>query len=278
MVGYSFGSLDITDSDIEAYQAEIYRAMEFDLVELDKDIYKVSIERTHDDLLIEAGQADTTELTLGVTLGDFVFQNMIAYDEDLLTEPIFANVRTPVYEDVLTDSGLAEVLEGEDTEQFKQGFVNQREIMQSLGIYNPERETSISEPEKQVYEALKGVSEPVSALQLTELISEEELLPNYASAKHRPWISQQINSLSKKGLVAKFREGREVMYTSDLSKGFRNSVLKSDIGLDLKKKLLDESGPVTEDEYNLFSMESDLSPRVIREYLARTSWKGMNTD
>lgn len=100
----------------------------------------------------------------------------------------------------------------------EQGYI---EMLETHG------EPEITAAEEALLDVLEDLGNPKSTGEIQEIIEIEypQKLEEYNSFKHRPWISDKLNSLSKKGFLGKYREGREVKFTAEPAEAVRRWAL-----------------------------------------------------
>jgi len=88
-------------------------------------------------------------------------------------------------------------------------------------------EPELTDAEAALLEVLENVGNPKSTGELQEIIEIEfaEKLDEFSSLQHRSWISDKLNSLTKKGCIGKYRDGREVKYTVEPTEAVRRWAL-----------------------------------------------------
>jgi|APHM01.1.fsa_nt_gi hypothetical protein len=176
---------------------------------------------------------------------------------------------------VITDEKQDE----ETMDHLVEGFVQQNEIMETLGIYEPFNRKELTPQEQELYETVRGyVEDSVTAGELVDLIERENLMENYSSATNKGRVSHLLNNLSEQGAFSKFRDSKSMRFSIDREEGFRKDVQKtSGIPEKLEKKVLwEDSKPLTKEDQGtlLTHLESGLS--LIKEQAALTNWKKFN--
>lgn len=108
--------------------------------------------------------------------------------------------------------------------------------------------SDLTPAEQALYSVIRTVETPRSTSQVVEELIEEEhpeLLDEYSSLKNRGWVSSKLNMFAKKGLVGKYREGREVHYTGNIEAAVRNWALQNRIPI--KEVTVDDAGEIASD-------------------------------
>lgn len=119
-------------------------------------------------------------------------------------------------------------------------------FLRQEGYFGPSEGTeapSLTEPEEMLLSIIEETGTAASTAELQERIERDhrEALAAYESFRHRPWVSEKVNSLARKGYVGKYREGREVKYTPDPTEAVRRWALHNDMfGSELSLADVDE--------------------------------------
>ncbi|USZ69231.1 hypothetical protein NGM10_05685 [Halorussus salilacus] len=79
-------------------------------------------------------------------------------------------------------------------------------------------------------ELLSSMGNPRSTTDIIDLLGEQhaEFFDTYKSARHRSWMSNQLNALVNAGELGRYRDGRSVLYTPDITGAVRYWGLKND--------------------------------------------------
>jgi hypothetical protein len=96
-----------------------------------------------------------------------------------------------------------------------------------------EKLSDLTNAERALYDVISTVDTPQTASEIKDLIEREnaDLIDQYNSFTNRGWISSKLSHLAKQGLVGKYRAGREVKYTNDISTAIRNWAMNEDISI-----------------------------------------------
>ncbi|GGL68129.1 hypothetical protein [Halocalculus aciditolerans] len=112
-----------------------------------------------------------------------------------------------------------------------------REFLARQGYLEPDEdadeivgnEQELSESERHLLGVVEELASPHSTQQIINVIQREDqyesLRNQYESLKHRPWVSDKLNKLVRKGRIGRYRDGRTVMYTSDPAEAIRHWAL-----------------------------------------------------
>ncbi|WP_135826447.1 hypothetical protein [Halorussus ruber] len=115
-----------------------------------------------------------------------------------------------------------------------------RETLSDLGYLDGESEsaetvenretTELTPAQKRLGELLSTMGNPRSTNEIIELLGEDHpsFFEEYQSAKHRPWMSNQLNALVDAGELGRYRDGRTVLYTPRIADAIRHWALKND--------------------------------------------------
>ncbi|MFC4449094.1 hypothetical protein [Halorussus aquaticus] len=115
-----------------------------------------------------------------------------------------------------------------------------RETLADLGYLDPgsesvetveNRETlELSPAQERLGDLLSSMGSPRSTTQIIDLLGEQHpsFFEEYGSAKHRPWMSNQLNALVDAGELGRYRDGRTVLYTPSIADAIRHWALKND--------------------------------------------------
>lgn len=95
---------------------------------------------------------------------------------------------------------------------------------------NEEAISSLTDSEQRLYNIVSGLSGPKSIEQLIDTIERNhgEFAEAYGSYSDRSWLNRKLNALVERGLIGKFREGRTVMYTAEITEAVRHWALHND--------------------------------------------------
>ncbi|MFC7081274.1 hypothetical protein [Halorussus caseinilyticus] len=115
-----------------------------------------------------------------------------------------------------------------------------RETLSDLGYLGADSESvetaenreaiEVTPAQERLGELLTSMGSPRSTTQIIDLIGEQHpsFFEEYQSAKHRPWMSNQLNALVDAGELGRYRDGRTVLYTPSIADAIRNWALKND--------------------------------------------------
>ncbi|QUO48156.1 hypothetical protein [Halorubrum ruber] len=86
---------------------------------------------------------------------------------------------------------------------------------------------NLSPPQRRLSEALTDMGSPRTTDEIIELLQNDhpDVIEEYQSAKHRPWLSTKLNELVDKGAFGRFRDGRTVRYVPSISEAVRHWAL-----------------------------------------------------
>lgn len=115
-----------------------------------------------------------------------------------------------------------------------------RETLSDLGYLDGESESvetvenreaaELTSAQQRLGELLSSMGNPRTTTQIIDLLGEQHpsFFDEYQSAKHRPWMSNQLNALVDAGELGRYRDGRSVRYTPSIADAIRNWALKND--------------------------------------------------
>lgn len=276
---YNFNNISVTDQEVARYERQIEDEIDISVgveegpyssIDIDGDL----IDPYGNDTVLDNSDEEK-QLAMGVAFGRHIFEELSDYqlDQEPLIRPIFSDIDpSPIKE-------AGKITDLEDSDYFRHGFLNQREISEDLGFYQIEDIEGITQTQEEFYNSVQEVleDEDLSASEITERISDGEIEVDVGSAKHRSWTANVLNELSDRGLVGRYRDGREVKFTGDPERGFRGQVINSDLGLEQKNNLIhDRERPVTEREIQELSGRGRQPVRIMDEFAKRASWEAIN--
>ncbi|MFB6242709.1 MAG: hypothetical protein ABEH80_01300 [Halobaculum sp.] len=126
-----------------------------------------------------------------------------------------------------TAAALAEALR-EDPELIEStlrdyGFLADR----AVGAVNEETAASLTDSEQRLASVVRETNAPQSIPRLIELIETDHpsFTESYGSYDERSWLNRKLNNLVEAGLIGKFRDGRTVMYTAEITEAVRHWAL-----------------------------------------------------
>jgi len=95
------------------------------------------------------------------------------------------------------------------------------------GLVENRETTELSDAQQRIADALQEMGSPRSTDEIIELLQKEHenIIQEFQSAKHRPWMSKQLNELVSEGLLGRFRDGRTVRYTTEPTEAVRHWAL-----------------------------------------------------
>ncbi len=101
------------------------------------------------------------------------------------------------------------------------------------GAAEEEMLAELTNAERALYDVISTVDTPQTASEIKKLIEREneDLIDQYNSFTNRGWISSKLSNLAKQGLIGKYRAGREVKYTNDVSTAIRNWAMNEDLSI-----------------------------------------------
>ncbi len=94
------------------------------------------------------------------------------------------------------------------------GYLDE-EIDEDMQFLTNEEISGLSKAQRELSEHLSGQLEPPkTAAQVKEIVGADDAAfrQQYSSAQYRPWLSEQLKTLSEAGEIGRFREGRTVLY------------------------------------------------------------------
>lgn len=110
-----------------------------------------------------------------------------------------------------------------------------QELLADVGYLPTTNAESVSEqgaedltpPQRRLHEALADMGSPRSTEEIIELLQEDhpDVIEEYQSAKHRPWLSTKLNELVDAGAFGRFRDGRTVRYVPSITEAVRHWAL-----------------------------------------------------
>ncbi|WP_276300182.1 hypothetical protein [Halorussus lipolyticus] len=115
-----------------------------------------------------------------------------------------------------------------------------RETLSDLGYLDAESESvetvenreavELTPVQRRLGELLSAMGNPRSTTDIIELLGDEHpsFFDEYQSAKHRPWMSNQLNALVDAGELGRYRDGRTVLYTPSIADAIRHWALNND--------------------------------------------------
>jgi hypothetical protein len=84
-------------------------------------------------------------------------------------------------------------------------------------------------PDRQaeLYEAVSDLGAPKTAEEIVDHLESDHpaYVEAYQSARHRPWVSTQLNDLVDEGVIGRFRDGRVVCYVPTTTEAVRHWAL-----------------------------------------------------
>lgn len=92
---------------------------------------------------------------------------------------------------------------------------------------NDDAVASLTDSEQRLYKIVSDLSAPGSISRVIDVINEEypEFGEDYGSYDERSWLNRKLNTLAENGLIGKFRDGRTVVYTAEVSEAVRHWAL-----------------------------------------------------
>jgi hypothetical protein len=125
----------------------------------------------------------------------------------------------------------------------------------------------LSPPERRLHEALTDMGSPRSTEEIIELLQEDhpDVIEEYQSAKHRPWVSTKLNGLVDAGVFGRFRDGRTVRYVPSITEAVRhwalhNNQFVEDLVRSDARTIADDTGmptPAVRDAIEQITQESN---------------------
>lgn len=150
-----------------------------------------------------------------------------------------------------------------------------QELLADVGYLPTTNAESVSEqgvenltpPQRQLYQALSNMGTPRSTEEIIELLQEDhpDVIKEYQSAKHRPWVSTKLNELVDAGAFGRFRDGRTVRYVPSITEAVRHWALHNnrfveDLERNDARTIADETGmptPAVRDAIEQVTQEGD---------------------
>jgi hypothetical protein len=276
---YEQEDVSVTDQEVARYERQVKEGLEVD-VEISEGPYSEveidgEIESTYrSDSSVLNNSAEEEQLALGIALGRYLFEDMSEWrwEQEPAAQPIFSELDTPLIE-------KAEEAANISSDYFEHGFLNQREISERLDFYQIEDPEGLSPAYEELNSAIQEPldKEDLSTSEIVERISEGEIEVEADSAKYRSWTSEALNELAERGLIGRYKDGREVKYTASPERGFQGQVLNSDFELDQKNNFLEyKNRPVTEQELGELTGSRRQPREVMEEFSKRVSWRAIN--
>lgn len=112
-----------------------------------------------------------------------------------------------------------------------------------------EKSVDLPDAQRRLADALQEMGSPRTAEEVVDLIQHEfpEIVDEFQSAKHRPWMSTQLNELVERGLIGRFRDGRTVRYTFKPTEAVRHWALHNnrfveDLERGTAREIADDTG------------------------------------
>lgn len=116
-------------------------------------------------------------------------------------------------------------------------------------VDNRRHDEALSPPQTELRDRLTEMETSMSAEQAVEYLRTEhpEYVSKRKSAKHRSWLSQQLNDLVTAGELGRFRDGRTVRYTASTEDAIRNwarqnQLFIEDLDMHHLGDIIDETG------------------------------------
>lgn len=113
-----------------------------------------------------------------------------------------------------------------------------RETLADLGyvtetneqLIRNEEAATIADREERIADVVENMGNPRTASEITELIVTEypDIVDEFQSAKHRSWVSTQLNELVDKEIIGRFKDGHEIRFTADPAEAVRHWALHND--------------------------------------------------
>lgn len=94
------------------------------------------------------------------------------------------------------------------------GYLDE-EIDEDMQFLTNKEISGLSKAQRELSEHLSGQLEPPKTVaQIKEIVGADDAAfrQRYSSAQYRPWLSEQLKTLSEAGEIGRFREGRTVLY------------------------------------------------------------------
>lgn len=150
--------------------------------------------------------------------------------------------------DETTADALREAVRG-DPDVVREMLVEYGYLDDADAVVRNEERDELTDAQRDIRDALETMGNPRSTDEVVELLSEDHpgLVDRYQSAEHRSWMNKQLNRLVETGELGRFRDGRTVRYTPDVSEAIRhwalqNSVFIEDIERSDAGRIADDTG------------------------------------
>jgi hypothetical protein len=269
MKSYKMEGNSVTDQQVARYERQIEESIEVDVTLEGSSSTAVELQGD----ISEVYETEEDQLAKGVAFGNYLFEELSEYhwDQDYAARPIFTEMDTMPIE-------AAEGIVDSANKEFRHGFINSREISDELDLYQLQQRDGVSPAREELYDSVIGSLEEndLTATQIVEMVSEGEIEVDVDSAQYRSWVSPTLNELADRAVIGRYKDGREVKYTSEPERGFRGQVIKSDFDLEQKNNFLEGNRPITESEFEDLIGLGRQPREIMLEFAGRSSWKALN--
>lgn len=147
---------------------------------------------------------------------------------DIDNDKIYPRLATALDElDEATAEGIAD-LAANDPELLRELLADVGYLPTTNAESSPVQSTAdLSPPQRRLHDALADMGAPRTAEEVVDLLKKDypDVIEEYQSAKHRPWLSTKLNELVDAGVFGRFRDGRVVRYVPSVTEAVRHWAL-----------------------------------------------------
>lgn len=107
----------------------------------------------------------------------------------------------------------------------EEGYLDPETVTQGT---NHEPTANLTAAQEELLALVERMGQPRSAGEVVEFVAAEapDFQEQYSSAKHRTWMSKQLNALVDEGVIGRYRKGRTVKYTPSVKEAIRRWALE----------------------------------------------------
>lgn len=137
-----------------------------------------------------------------------------------------------------------------------EGYLDPQTVNQGA---DHEPTAELTPAQERLLELVERMGQPRSAEEVVEYVSVEapEFQEEFNSAKHRTWMSKQLNALVDEGLIGRYRKGRTIKYTASVEDAIRRWALE-------ESRFVEE---LERDEARRIAEETDMPRGTVRRAL-----------
>jgi|AntRauMinimDraft_4_1070384.scaffolds.fasta_scaffold02097_4 predicted transcriptional regulator len=165
--------------------------------------------------------------------------------------------------DTNTAAGLREIVQ-QNPELLKETLNHLGYLSDPDGeLLTNEEAPELSEAQARISKALQNMGNPRTTEEIVDLFKRDypEIIEEFQSAKHRPWMSTQLKQLVERGVLGRFRDGRTVRYTPEPTEAVRHWALHNN-------RFVEE---LERNDARQIAEDTDMPLRTVRESIDQIS-------